>query len=517
MPGPYDLSFYPDSRFMKFRHSYTTQEHLLSLFESNEALRGQVGAMSSEVGMEMSNARWAIEGGFASLSADLSRALASLEFTIEDGFQGLRESFSWGLARICWQMEQDREVYRDILHTLQTPLATVALELRKRAETALMNGWWEDAVDDLSESLQNNRYDYLAHLQLGRVLWFQYGHWQPAMEQFELAARYGDAANAGQAQRYYAALALIHMSLLWRMDGSEEALRQALSACARAWELVPDVDAVIIEYVLLLCLHRQDDRVDAVLRRAFLSRENRVTAYPRHPDLSDQPSVTAARDKWMSRYSPLLDEAQAVHARARSLCETFGFRQGSAPRPHAARPRESTPPLLADVEAALAHGTEALQQRRRDADSKAGAASSEVAAIRHARPVSRAFHDFNDTLLLTEVFSWDDLGCTLGLLLTLPIWLPVNLAWALVNGAMSRSRYHRQTADWLVQLSTAEAAEQAAHAAREQPRATTQRFEQEAQPLREAAKRIMASIASDGASAAQKGSPEPLSPPGSIA
>lgn len=175
-------------------------------------------------------------------------------------------------------MEQNREVYRDILHTLQTPLATVALELRKRAETALTNGWWDDAVSDLDESLRNNRYDYLAHLQLGRVLWFQYGYWQPAMEQFELAARYGDAANASAAQRYYAALALIHRSLLWRMDGSEEALRQALAACARAWELVPDVDAVIIEYVSLLCKHGQDDRVEEVLRRAFQSRESRVTA-----------------------------------------------------------------------------------------------------------------------------------------------------------------------------------------------------------------------------------------------
>jgi hypothetical protein len=521
MPGSFDLSFDPDSRFMKFRQSYTTQEHLLSLFESNEALRRQVSAMSSELGIEGSNTRWAIEGGFASLSSDLSHDLASLGLTIGNGFRGLQESFSWGLARICWQMEQDRVVYRDILHTLQTPLATVALELRKRAETALTNGWWEDAVDDLSESLQNNRYDYLAHLQLGRVLWFQYGHWQPSMEQFELAARYGAAADAGPAQRYYAALALIHMSLLWRMDGSEEALRQALSACARAWELVPDVDAVIIEYVLLLCLHRQDDRVEAVLWRAFLSRESRVTAYPRHPDLSDQPPVTAARDKWMSRYDPLLDEAQAVHARARSLCEAFGFRQGSAPGMHAARPRESTPPLLADVKAALTHCSDVLTQRRRDADGKADAASSEVAAIRDARPVSDAARGLYEAI--KEWFDeYFDLGCVLGLVF-LPIAMvvlllnPLALPNLLYEAIQNRIAYKRLVAAWPRRLRLAEAAENAARAAREQARATAQRFEQEAQPLREAAKRIMASIASDGAPAAQKGPTEPMLPPGSVA
>jgi tetratricopeptide (TPR) repeat protein len=408
-------------------------------------------------------------------------------------------------------MEQDREVYRDILHTLQTPLATVALELRKRAETALTNGWWEDAVDDLSESLQNNRYDYLAHLQIGRVLWFQYGHWQPAMEQFELAPRYGDAANAGQAQRYYAALALIHMSLLWRMDGSEEALRQALSACARAWELAPDVDAVIIEYVLLLCLHRQDDRVDAVLRRAFLSRESRVTAYPRHPDLSDQPPVTAARDKWMSRYDPLLDEAQAMHARARSLCEAFGFRQGSAPGVHAARPRESTPPLLADVNAALTHCSEVLAQRRRDADSRADAASSEVARLRNARLASPSLaRETGEELKLAFTGDWGWEGCCpLRLLLTLPI--------VVVFCIMNVFPHRRHAASLQVQTGAAEAAEEAARAAIEQPRAIAQRFEQEAQPLREAARRIMDDIESDGAPAAQKSPTGPLFPPGSIA
>src|SRR5206468_9277029 len=82
--------------------------------------------------------------------------------------------FHWGLARIAHEMELNRAIYQDIRKGILYPAATQGREYRERAETALENGWWDEAVTNLQRALAENPMDFLAHYHLGHVLWFQH-------------------------------------------------------------------------------------------------------------------------------------------------------------------------------------------------------------------------------------------------------------------------------------------------------------------------------------------------------
>jgi len=41
---------------------------------------------------------------------------------ITEGFQELQATFDWGFTELIWQIEQEREVLKDILKVLQAPL-----------------------------------------------------------------------------------------------------------------------------------------------------------------------------------------------------------------------------------------------------------------------------------------------------------------------------------------------------------------------------------------------------------
>jgi tetratricopeptide (TPR) repeat protein len=202
MASGYDLSLAPDSRFLKFRDSYTSHEHALDLYDAmrTHTAISAAGHAATVEGLQrlsgqLDGMTWAIEAGFDLIAGEI----VELRKDVREGFRGMQEAFAWGIARLCWEQEQNRAVYRQILDVLQHPLQTQALELRRRAERAIANKWWDDAASDLQAALENNRYDYLAHLQLARVMWFEYGQWDPAMEQFELppmACAAGSPASA---------------------------------------------------------------------------------------------------------------------------------------------------------------------------------------------------------------------------------------------------------------------------------------------------------------------------------
>jgi tetratricopeptide (TPR) repeat protein len=233
--------------------------------------------------------------------------MAEMRQDIREGFRHMEEAFAWGLARVCWEHEQDRELYRQILTALQQPLETQALELRRRAERAIQNGWWEDAVEDLRAALQHNRYDYLAHLQLGRILWFEFGMWQAALDAFGLGARYADVRGGTDAERYYAALAHTHISLLWRMgadasrDRTEECPPRALQAAVRAVELCSDLAAAVIEHLTVLLLLGRDREAEASMKRLLLEKEALFWGLGQNPDTAGHGGVVAMLGDWQTR------------------------------------------------------------------------------------------------------------------------------------------------------------------------------------------------------------------------
>ena len=300
---------YGDLRFIKFRENYTTNEHLMDV---TDGLRG-IGAINAvgfsavtsglaHLDSSVGDLRWATEQGFDRMSEHL----AGLQASVEVGFEGMQQVMTWGFARLCWEHEQDREVYRETLDVLRHPLTTQGLELRERAEQAIANHWWDEARDDLQAAIENNRYDYLAHSQLARIMFLEYGDTKGALEHFGLAAKYADKRDASDAERYYAVVALSHVCLIWRLEvtiaGPEAtaAPDRALQASRRAYELLPELQLALQEHVLALLLNGRDQQAASVMMDAILADEETILRLNSSPEVRDSVPFHRVTQQWRS-------------------------------------------------------------------------------------------------------------------------------------------------------------------------------------------------------------------------
>ena len=110
--------------------------------------------------------------------ADLSRGIEALGCT-----------FAWGFDELVAQLELVREELREILKTLQRPLETQAKELRKRGFQALRNGWYEEALRDLRESVERDYRDFTAHRAIATIH-VRKDQWRDARVSYEKASKY---------------------------------------------------------------------------------------------------------------------------------------------------------------------------------------------------------------------------------------------------------------------------------------------------------------------------------------
>ena len=148
------------------------------------------------------------------------------------GIEELQATFEWGFTELIWQIEQEREVLKNILKVLQAPLDTEAKELRKRAEYAYRNGWIDDAFEDFLESEKKNRYDFTIHQNLGNIYLFEKKDPGNALEYYEKAVKYATPKSS-----YYTSISLLHMGLLKYL---QEDFRGAYEATSKAIELSPN-------------------------------------------------------------------------------------------------------------------------------------------------------------------------------------------------------------------------------------------------------------------------------------
>src|SRR5204862_8316405 len=135
------------------------------------------------------------------------------------------------------------------------------------------------------------------------VLWFQHGHWDAALEQSQLAAKYSDTKRTDDNRRYYAAIAYVHISLLWRMHAeaypgdAAEANRKAYDATKRALELQPELSMARVEHVANAVRYRGAAGADGSTEARQLIRadarqdKSLLRAYRVNPDLKRFPEV----------------------------------------------------------------------------------------------------------------------------------------------------------------------------------------------------------------------------------
>lgn len=149
------------------------------------------------------------------------------------GIEELQATFEWGFTELIWQIEQEREVLKNILKVLQAPLDTEAKELRKRAEYAYKNGWIDDAFEDFLKSEKKNRYDFTIHQNLGNIYFFEKKDPGNALEYYEKAVKYAIPKSS-----YYTSISLLHIGLVKYL---QEDFRGAYEATLKAIELSPNL------------------------------------------------------------------------------------------------------------------------------------------------------------------------------------------------------------------------------------------------------------------------------------
>jgi len=128
---------------------------------------------------------------------------------VKEGIEGLKSAFEFGISEVVWQLEQNRETLKNILEVLMAPLDTQAKELKRRAEDAYGNGWYEDALEDFFDSENKNKYDFSVHISIGMIFMFHKHDEIKALEYFEKAVKYAKPKSS-----YYASFALIHIAVI---------------------------------------------------------------------------------------------------------------------------------------------------------------------------------------------------------------------------------------------------------------------------------------------------------------
>lgn len=189
--------------------------------ETTRALERGFGALIASQG-EM---RAVMEEGFTTVSHGLQQ--------IAGGVEALRADFDWAMSGLLWKVELQQETLQTILNTLQAPLDTQAKELRRRAEFAYGQGWYEEALKDFLASEERNYQDFAIHQAIANIYLY---HKQP-LELDKARAYYLKAGKyATPHSKYHAALGYLHGGFVCYLQRDDAA---AIENARRAVELYP--------------------------------------------------------------------------------------------------------------------------------------------------------------------------------------------------------------------------------------------------------------------------------------
>lgn len=172
-----------------------------------------------------------LQSGFGATTRQIGQLGGSIE--------KLQASFDWWMGESLWKLEAQGDTLKAILDTLQAPLDAQARELRRRAEFAYQQGWYDEALNDFLESERKNYQDFSIHQAIGNIYLY---HREPpdltaARDYFLKAARYATPRST-----YHAALGYMYAgfaSYMLRDDAAAvEHARRAVTLdanLAEAW------------------------------------------------------------------------------------------------------------------------------------------------------------------------------------------------------------------------------------------------------------------------------------------
>jgi tetratricopeptide (TPR) repeat protein len=192
---------------------YEKRQEYYSVIQLGKDVKTQTSLLKNQTNA-MLIAQSACTNAIVASQESIRDGLNDLSYSIEeirDGMFGLKAAFEFGISEVVWQIEQNRQVLKDILGILMAPLDTQAKELRQRAEDAYANGWYDEALEDFLESEKKNKYDFSVQISIGLIYLFHLIDRALSIEYFEKAIKYARPKSP-----YHASFALLHAALIKR-------------------------------------------------------------------------------------------------------------------------------------------------------------------------------------------------------------------------------------------------------------------------------------------------------------
>lgn len=207
----------------------------------------EVAAAQRQAAYEIADAqertRGTLNQGFGEIIAGQEQIMAVMEEGLESvtfsinrvagGIEALHTDFNWAMGAVLWKMEMQQNTLHNILDTLQAPLDTAAKELRKRAEDAYLQGWYDEALIDFLASEEKNYQDFAVHQAIGNIYLYQKkpADLDQARDFYLKAGKYATPRSA-----YYAALGYMHAGFVCYLQKDDKA---AVENAKRATEIYP--------------------------------------------------------------------------------------------------------------------------------------------------------------------------------------------------------------------------------------------------------------------------------------
>lgn len=173
------------------------------------------------------------------IASQIDNTLSSINTTLND----IGSMTSWQLSNIVWILEKQTIFLHQILVTLQTPLDTAAKELRRRAEEAFKNGWYEEALEDFVKSEKANPYDFSVYQSIG-LIYFNEKKYDISLDYFLKAAKYAKPKSP-----QHSSYSLLFVSKIYRINKDYEA---SLKTTQEAVSLAPSLAEAYYQHAINL-------------------------------------------------------------------------------------------------------------------------------------------------------------------------------------------------------------------------------------------------------------------------
>lgn len=266
-------------------------EEYLQLNVFDEDIKDRIRRSGDSLAPEIAALQWTTNEIIAT-EEKAAKIISAAGTTTSYRLGGLSARFDWAMGKVLWKLEIQQSELAEILEPLQAPLDTQAKELRKRAETAYIQGWYDEALNDFLESEEKNYQDFTVHQSIGNIYLYHKLDLDKALESFLKGGKYAEPHSA-----YHSAYTYLHAGFVCYLQRKDT---EAVQHTAKAIKLFPKLSEAHYN-------HAKFAAVTANAEVAISSLETAILADKRY-------CLKANADK---DFTPIRNEVQALFEKLR--------------------------------------------------------------------------------------------------------------------------------------------------------------------------------------------------------